>query len=224
MFNISEFKSRIEKYGGAARTSFFEVSIFGNLPGIISSDDLRFFCQNVTMPGINLNVAEYRPTGFGFPEYMPVGASPDTLNAVFMLDNNHRVLTFFHRWISSIINVDADERQNADGLERRQLNYKDNYQATMEINHFSAHYNPGNASDANDKTKVYKCVYNGVYPTQIGSINLSWADNNTVATLPVNFTYSRMSYAGFTEVSAEYLAERRSQNPRAVFESNQALT
>jgi hypothetical protein len=207
-FNINNFKAVIDKHGGPARTSLFEVlispqSVSGRtiVPNVITTDDLRFFCQTVSVPGINLETASYRPTGIGFPESMPMNTQPDTLNCVFMLDSNHRVLTFFHRWISSVINVNADRGDNPNGLPMHQIEYKENYAATaMTIKHYSTH-NLKNIRDIPDSS--YDYIYYGIYPTQVSTINLSWADKNTPATVTVNFAYSKMSYSGFRSNSAE---------------------
>lgn len=191
-FNINEFKGRIQRYGGLARTSLFEVRFAGgNLPTNIPIDDARFFCQNVTMPGVNLDVMPYKVGGVGYPEFMPMNSTPESLNAVFMLDSSHRILAFFHAWINSVVNV-SGEAGVINGLERKEINYKADYQGSMTINFFSAY-----------SQSVYTCTYEGVYPTQVGTVTLNWADSNTIATLPVNFSYNRMIYSGFGNANVE---------------------
>jgi len=200
-FNISNFKAVMDKHGGPARTSLFEVlispqSISGNtiVPNVITTDDLRFFCQSVSVPGVNLETTPYRPTGIGFPESMPMNTQPDALNCVFLLDDNHRVLTFFHRWISSVVNVSAARSDNSNGLPMHQIEYKNNYAATaMTIKQYSAH----------DPTRYYEYIYYGVYPTQVSTIELRWSDKSAPATITVNFSYSKIDYAGFRDNSAE---------------------
>lgn len=195
MFNISEFKSRIQRHGGPARTSLFVVSFGanGNIPGFMSVDDMRFFCQTVTMPGINLGLMSYKQGGLGYPEFMPMSATPETLNGVFMLDSNHRIMSFFHNWINSVINVSGSTGPSTTNLERREINYKENYETTMEIDFYSAY----------DQNRVYKCRYDGIFPTQVGSLTLNWSDNDSIATLPVNFSYNRIEYSGFESTSFE---------------------
>ena len=201
MFNISEFKSRMDRHGGPARTSLFEVSISSTnrrgeiiVPGVISTDDLRFFCQTVTMPGINLEVMSYKPNGVGYGESMPMNATPDQLNAVFMLDSNNRVMTFFHRWISSVVNVSGSRGGNSRGLAPKLIEYKDTYAASeLSIRHYSTH----------SPLQFYECRYEGVYPTQVGAIDLSWAANDVAATTTVNFSYNRMIYSGFVDGNFE---------------------
>jgi hypothetical protein len=195
MFNINEFKSRINRHGGPSRTSLFSVRFSPiNVPNnILSTDDLRFFCQTIAMPGINLELMPYRQGGIGYPEYMPMTSSPDSLNGVFMLDSNHRVMTFFHSWINSVINVSGAAGPSSSGLEQKEIGYKENYTTTMEIDFYSAY----------DQFKFYRCTYSGVFPTQVGSLTLNWSDNDSIATLPVNFSYSKMIYSGFQNISFE---------------------
>jgi len=200
-FNISEFKSVMNRHGGAARSSLFEVIISPAnergeflVPGVISTSDLRFFCQSVSVPGINLETSTYRPSGFGFPEFIPVSSSPDQLNAIFLLDSNHRVLTFFHRWISSVINVSGNRGDSVRGLSPNLIEYKDNYTASeLTIRHYSTH----------DPFRFYEFKYSKVYPTQVSSIDMNWTARDEPATITVNFSYSRLIYQGFNDISFE---------------------
>lgn len=190
MFNISEFRSRLEKHGGPARTNLFVVEFSRtNLPTNISTDDLRFFCNTVSIPGINLELMQYVQGGTGYPEFMPMNASPDALNAVFLLDSNHRIMSFFHRWINSVVNVGGDAGISSTGLRRREINFKDEYTTSMTIRYYSA----------NRTDQFYECKYDGVYPTQVGSMEMSWSSNDAPATLSVNFSYNRMFYSGFSD-------------------------
>ena len=194
-FNISEFKSRVNKHGGHARTSLFVVRFSPQgIPGnFISTEDLQFFCQTITMPGINLELMSYRQGGVGYPEFMPMNSTPDALNGVFMLDSNHRIMSFFHNWINSVVNVSGQAGTTTAGLDQKEINYKENYTTTMEIDFFSAH----------DRFRFYRCIYDGVYPTQVGSLTLNWSDNDSIATMPINFSYNRMRYSGFQNISFE---------------------
>lgn len=195
MFNISEFKSRIQRHGGPARTSLFVVRFGanGNIPGFISTDDMRFFCQTITMPGINLELMSYRRGGIGYPEFMPMNSSPESLNGVFMLDSNHRIMSFFHNWINSVVNVNGSSGPSSRGLEQKEINYKSDYTTTMEIDFFSTY----------DQNRIYRCIYDGVFPTQVGSLTLNWSDNDSIASLPINFSYNKMRYSGFESISFE---------------------
>jgi hypothetical protein len=198
-FNISEFKSVMNKHGGPARTSLFEVVISDNsIDGTpiggsgITKSDLRFFCQSVSVPGVNLETTPYKPSGVGFSESMVMNSSPDALNCVFLLDSNHRVLTFFHNWITSVSNVSGRGGTNARGLPMHQIEYKSSYAATsMTVRHYSTH----------DPFNAYEFRYLEVYPTQVSTLELAWSQKDTPATITVNFSYSKLDYQGFSSQS-----------------------
>lgn len=200
-FNIHQFKSAMDRHGGNARTSLFEVILtslnYNNneiVPGIITDADLRFFCQSVSVPGINLETTYYRATGVGMPESLPMTIQPEPLNCVFMLDSNHRVMTFFHRWISNVMNVGGAMGDNSNGLPIHQIEYKDNYAAkSLIVRHYSTH----------DPFNFYEYKYEKVYPTQVSNIDLAWANKDQIATITVNFSYSKMLYSGFKNMSYE---------------------
>jgi hypothetical protein len=205
VFNINEFKARMDRHGGPALNSLFVVEITDNLLSArtgnnidtITTNDLRFFCQTVTVPGINLDVMQYRPTGVGFPEFMPMSSSPGALNCIFMLDTNHNVITYFHRWINSVINVGGNiGRSGAFGTESREINYKSEYTTSMVVKHFSA-YGPENTVPG-----FYEYKFEGVYPTEVGGVTLSWSDGSP-STATVNFSYSRILHSGFQPATAQ---------------------
>jgi hypothetical protein len=188
-FNINEFKAKMDQYGGPARTNLFVVSIFTNsidrpTNQFMPDGDLRFFCQTATFPGINLTVTDYKPFTYGLKQSIPTGIEAEPVNCVFMLDSDHKVLSFFHEWMQRIVNYDvsAGNLSSVDNQFPYEINYKKEYTASMEIRFFSSD-NPDN---------FYICTLNDVFPTQIGSLSLSWAENDQVATLPVNFSYSSM--------------------------------
>ena len=195
MFNISEFKARVNRHNGFAKTSLFEVRIspvsVNRTPiasNDISTNDLRFFCQTVTAPGINIETSSYKPNGVGFPEFMPVSATADSMNAVFLLDSNHKVLSFFHRWMSTIVNISGERGDTENGLGSYLIGYKDDYASSeVTILHYSSHNN----------NRYYESRYSGVYPTQVSAIDLNWGANDSVATITVNFSYNKIIQQGF---------------------------
>jgi phage tail tube protein FII len=189
-FNINEFKSKMDTFGGPALTSLFMVELYGTSSNFISDADIKFFCRSATLPGLNINVSEYRSQTFGFPESIPISMGADNLNAVFMLDSNHKILSFFHEWMQNVINYDSKRNYSANPRDSDHLsyeiNYKDNYTVNMAIKHFSTY----------NKNSFYECQLEGVYPTQVGALNLSWEDNANIASLPVSFSYSKINYSG----------------------------
>jgi hypothetical protein len=204
MFNINEFKSTMNKYGGPAKTNLFEVRLSGWSaneneiksfgPGkkadYIPIRDLTFFCSEVSLPSLNMQTTSYRANVIDLPQSMPTNLSTPSINATFMLDSDHRVVSFFHSWFQEIINYDSRNSLlssiNGDHMPY-EIGYKDDYQCTMEIIH--------HRTDSTGETgEAYVYEFNGVYPTEVGSKVFSWAPSDSIATMTVNFTASSYSF------------------------------
>jgi hypothetical protein len=192
-FNINRFKSKINEYNGLAKNNLFEVEMYNADSSFMPVSSLKFFCQTVTVPGLNFAVSEFNPRGFGLPESMPVGMDKVPVNAVFLCDNDHRVMGFFHEWMNFIINYNTEsgyELTNPRSSNQLpfELNYKKTYSVNMSIKHFSLD------SLAESQT-YYECKLGGVYPTQVSPSTFSW-DATDFTTLTVNFSYSQILYRG----------------------------
>lgn len=189
-FNINEFKSTLNKYGGPARKSLFvldigALKIFNNGMNV---SDLRFFCQTASIPGLNYSVTDYYPNSFGIRQTVPIAMSPDQLNVVFMVDSDQMVLRFFHQWMQSIINYNYANGPFSQ-IENQlpyEVGYRNDFSTTASIKHYS--------TDSEDR--YYEYVFADVFPTQVGPIDVSWSDSNSFSTVTVNFTYSHMITSG----------------------------
>lgn len=192
-FNINEFRATMNNYGGPARKNLYVVEIAN---GPVQTDgmavrDLRFFCQTATIPGLNYNVADYYPNGFGVKQSIPLSVNPDPFNAVFMLDSDHMVLRFFHQWMQAVINYNY-----ADGPFSQlngQLPYEVGYKKDFACNIVIKHYSTDSSSEGG---YYYEYTLHDAFPTQVSGVDVSWADNDSFATATVNFTYSHISFSG----------------------------
>ncbi len=188
-FDINVFKAKLNEYGGPSKLNLFEVELTGAIGStIIPPGDLRFFCQSVQAPGINLVLIENRPQGLGLPQSFPTSQAVETLNCSFIMDSKHQILSFFHLWMQNIINMDTSgglfspNRRDSNHFPH-EINYRNEYEMTMTIKYYGV-----------DKT-LYTIKLGGVYPSQVGSLNLSW-DSDSYATLPVNFIYKEIKFQG----------------------------
>jgi hypothetical protein len=189
-FNINEFKSTMNKYGGPARKNIFVMEI-ANAPEFndgMSLRDLRFFCQTISAPGVNVNVADYYPNGFGVKQSVPIGINQGPFNAVFMLDSDHMVLRFFHQWMQSVINYNFSRGgySEVSGQLPYEVGYKKDISTRVTIKQYS--------TDSQDA--YYEYVLDGVFPTEVSGVDLAWSDNDSYATVTVNFAYSHMETSG----------------------------
>jgi hypothetical protein len=60
-----------------------------------------------------------------------------------------------------------------------EISYKSNYATIVFISFFS-----------DDGSSVLEYTFKDAYPVQLGSVQLGWEQNDTIAKLPVEFTYS----------------------------------
>lgn len=189
-FNINEFKSTMNKYGGPARKNLYVFEI-ANGPGRndgMQVSDLRFFCQTVTIPGLNYQVTDYFPNTFGVRQTVPTAVSPDPLNAAFMLDSDHMVIRFFHQWMQKVINYNyADGAfSSVNGQLPYEIGYKEDYASTITIKHFST----------DSQSYHYEYTFYDAFPTQVSGVDVAWSDNDSYATSTINFAYSNMKVSG----------------------------
>jgi hypothetical protein len=191
-FNVGDFKAKISEVGGLAKSNKFAVLI---TPPAWTSDvndglgmsqgtqsNLRFLCDTTNLPGKNLNTIDYMPQGFGAVHKTPIGITQDPITLSFLMDSNHNVMKFFQLWMQEIVNTGS----SFDGIlasykdrTDHEISYKSNYVTTVVIKFFS-----------DDGSSVLEYTFKDAYPVQLGSVQLGWEQNDTIAKLPVEFTYS----------------------------------
>lgn len=181
MFNLSDFKAKINKRQGLAKTNLFMVDIDAIGDQVFADGDLRFFCTATQLPGLNINTVDYRPRTFGLAEQMATGLTLEQASLIFMVDSKLDVIKFFHQWVQKVVNTN-DRSLNAEvnGALPYELGYKDEFSGQMTIRWFTD----------NNLENYMEFVLKGVYPTGVSSINLSWTDTDQIAQLPVAFTCS----------------------------------
>lgn len=182
-FSVSEFSAKINKYG-LARDNLFIVNIEPPLflrPGNISPSDLTFFCQSAALPSLALGTAEVFNQGYGVGEKRPTSLPHDNLNTVFMVDADQKVTKFFQSWMQNVVNYDNSRGYNYEfnGMLPYEINYKRSYSSRIEIYVYSVE----------DKAIKYKYRFDNAFPIATGSQDLSWNNNDSVMTLPVQFAY-----------------------------------
>ena len=190
-FRINEFKAQMDWFGGPSRGSLFEVQIV-NHPKVKSranSRDLIFFCKNASIPGITINATQYEAVG-QLRKMMPMTVNTEPVQAIFMLDSDHQVASFFHGWAQHVINYGtaAGPFAEVDGKLPFEIGYKDEYGARVIIRHYSVNYEISG--------QYYEVVLDNAFPIQIGDVDLAWENNDQFAVLPVSFQYDRIQFAG----------------------------
>lgn len=206
MVNLNRFLSTMSTYGGPAKNNLFVVRISPNndisrKSQYIPKEDLIFFCSDVSVPGINLSVAPYKPNTIDIAQNMPMFLETPSINARFMLDSEHRVISFFHSWMQEIVNYDPlggplSAIDNDHML--YEIGYKKDYACTIFIEHYKTTARPQGAFGGEKDVDYYEYAFYDAYPTEIAGETFSWAPNDSIATLGVNFTASSYSFSGST--------------------------
>jgi len=187
-FNISEFQAHVSRRGLAKNNLFFmQITLPASISFIentITTRELTFLCKSVNLPEMRIVNFGVKPLGFGITESRPTDLNLSNLPAVFMMDSDFGTMKFFHRWMQSIINYNTyDGTTQLDPQEKLpyQIEYKDNYAATIEVLLFSG----------NDASKVYHYTFGNAFPSQVGAIDTSWENQGEIMNLPVTFEFDR---------------------------------
>lgn len=190
-FDISRFKSTLDKYGGPARSSLFEVTV-SKAPEPGSSIDpiyeFSFFCKSANFPGLNIENQQMTAVS-QMPLNFPATLSNQPFTAIFMVDSDHQVLSFFHNWMQKVLNYSSKGGSDSAvaGKMPYELGYKDEYSCRISVKHYSTE---------SDSGKYYEVVMDGCYPFQIGDLDLAWETNDSFLTLPVSFSYDKIYFSG----------------------------
>lgn len=194
-FNISNFKTTIDKYGGPARTSLYEVRIYKGRETNSALDpqtEFQFFCQKANFPGIKIETASMVAVSQR-PALFPTVITNEPLTLTFMVDSDHQILSFFHNWIQRVLNYSTKDGtfgaigEGTDAQFPYELGYKDDYACRMSIKHYSTE---------SLGEKYYEVFLEDVYPYVISDMELSWAETDTVLAVTVTFVYGGIHYSG----------------------------
>lgn len=190
-FDINRFKSTLDRLGGPARDNLFEVSITRGEKTSENFDPLRdftFLCSAVTVPGINIQTSTYEPVG-KLAANFPTTISNDGVQAVVMVDSDHEVLSFFHRWAQSVVNYSTSGGAFSEVNDQLayEVGFKDEYSCDMTIKHYSTESYPD---------KYYEIKLKNVWPSALGDLDLAWNNNDSNLIMSVGFEYSNIEFSG----------------------------
>lgn len=174
---LSDFKARMDQFGGPDRPNMFMVEFFPTSNAIQFEGNLRFFCKSVSFPGITLATKQVRPNSHGPVFEMPYAKQYHNVSCVFILDSKNKILKWFHTWQKSVYGEDQTLRY---------LRGPNGYGANITITKFSPY----------DKKVRYVCELSDAYPTELQDVTMSWDENNSYSQLPVTFAFSTYKMTG----------------------------
>jgi len=164
-FNINEIRSNL--VGGGARPNLFQVTIT-NPVNPIADLKLPFLCQATSLPAST--IAPVNIPYFGRQIKIAGNRTFEPWSVNVMNDEDFLVRNALESWVNSINSLQG----NINTLGSSPSLYKS--QATV------TQY-----SKAGDVIRTYQ--FNGIFPTSVGAIGLSWASNDTIESFDVTFQY-----------------------------------
>lgn len=169
-FNISSFKENGLVYGGA-RPSLFNV--FMSVPGGIgidnvSVDKFRFVCRATEMPASDVGAIDI--PYFGRRVKVAGDRNFSSWSVAVMNDEDFAVRSMFETWSNALNRMVSNVRDANLSSEE--------YKTDLEIVQYGK-----------DGTTLRSYQLIGAFPTNVGSIGLSWDQQNAIEEFSVNFEY-----------------------------------
>lgn len=163
-----------------------------------AADNLIFLCGATAIPGVQIQTTDIQPYGYGSIERRPTNAFFNMMRMNYYVDVSSTVYQFFTKWVNSIVNFNdnAVGTRTVEGAFYNEVRYKEDYATTITI----YVYDPA----GNNFLEVNLI---DVYPIEIGQVNLTWGNYNSIAILPVNFTYRNWvsNFTPLAQISASGL-------------------
>jgi hypothetical protein len=208
---INDFITKI-KSDGLARTNRFAVTFGfpavlggGSNPYKASPYDAALLCENVQLPGINLNTIQNRT--FGEFRETPYETMYDNITATFYVDREMKIKHLFDTWILAIQGYNGP----SSGTGSRNFRYYNEYITDMQIY----------VNDTLNQTYYGVNLYE-VYPKTISSITL---DNNSkeIMKMTVTLQYKFWRPGQFSN-RAQPVPYTANQNPTPIPTGPQPVT
>ena len=186
-FNVRELLSSINQRGGLAKPSKFAANI---LKAPVNLDEnLKFYCETASLPGIAFQTDEIRTTGYGNIEKRPYATIFQDIQLNFYCDNDGRVFNFFHQWAQSVFNFNDKTPlggRTARGLLGGTFAYPQDYFGTISLTVYNEQ--KPDAEGQEDGSAVVTYYLEEAYPLVIGDVQVSWEQSDQVLKLPINFS------------------------------------
>ena len=170
-FNIKNFIG--QTIDGFARQAHFDLII--TLPNVISGDarKLSFLCSSASIPDRRMETAKVRRTGQGFINSFVTGSEYGHLDVVFYCDAKAANLKLLHKWMDAMFEVQGPNNLHC-------VAYRDDYVA-KKINLIQY--------DAQG-TAIAEWDFTEAFPEFLSKIDFSWANKDSIVTIPASFVYS----------------------------------
>ena len=186
-FALNKFTAKLgsNQIDGLYQPSRFCVKIY---PGPGASEivrtgveDMTFLCSSASLPGVQIITSDHRRQNMGTFDRRPFGVQVTDIPLTFMMDQRGKLQTIFRRWTNDIVNYSytrGEHGMDDTGKNLFEVGYKDDYACEIEIF----------CLDVRQQTIIRYHLYEA-FPMQIGDVTTAWAENDSFAVLPVQFTF-----------------------------------
>jgi len=195
-FNVNNFIGNLNK-SGVLRNNLYDISI--ELPSIFRTsgqgtraltskitnfdDIIKFRSEEVTLPGINLDVTETRRYGVGPQIKNATNVNFSNISIGFIETKKHEIYKFFYEWLTTIFDFTGAGKIILDSaIPRYNVEYKKYYATNMRINVYSG--------EPDVSSPVSIVVIKDVFPVAMSEKTLSWGDTNSLYKVNISLAYT----------------------------------
>lgn len=176
-------------------------------------------CESIILPTPSLLEEEnIRRYGYGPVEKIPYGVQFSDVTMTWLVDKNSELIDFMHQWMNTIVMHDSPSTMMTPSLNPDEQRLDLTNYSPFEVGYKDSYANPIvriYVYNRQNQTVIEYEMYD-VFPMNIQSMNLSWADENQDQKLTVTFAYTNMKVKAkmkTTETQLNYLLEGRLSNP-----------
>ena len=182
-FNVQKLKSQITESNGLMRPNLFLVQCTNPLCIVENRDEpSRFLVSSATLPGKMITVQPHRRLGYGTEDRRITGAVMPDVTLTFFVGNNGQPLTYFNEWFEYLFYTNGTKGSEGASSQRGvplfNIGFRDQYISTIDILLYDQTHN-----------NFLKYTLHEAFPMQIGDVSLAWAENDSFASVAINFTY-----------------------------------
>lgn len=183
-FNINELTSAISSAQGLLYASHFYVQI--TPPKCLGGSDattklIPLFCDATSMPGLQYQPFDIRPSGFGLFESRPIQANFPNQSFSFYCDAQGNLQKMFQKWMQNIqnFNVNQSSSSTVNGAGLGIFQYPEWYECRIDIFQF----------DPTGKKVQNKWTLENAYPMTMNPVPISWDQPDQLLKLSVDFWF-----------------------------------
>lgn len=201
-FDINSFKAEINKNDMLPTHSYlvtfapFRLGSEANTPLTefvrYNSDKLILRCESAVLPTVQvLEEENIRRYGYGPIEKVPYGMQFNDLTLTWLVDKRSELIDFFYQWMNTIVNYETrggkqmltgSDRSGLDNYLGYEVGYKDEYTCPMvRVRVYDR-----------ELYTVTEYILYDVFPMNIQSQNLAYAQENETQKLTVTFAFTDM--------------------------------